>query len=480
MGNWTAGVLCGMRLATFTCMFMVGGNSAAYAQSIRGNFTVRHPPHPPELMIATVLGTVFGCIGGSWSFVTFVPCAIASTAHSSSHRYMIYLFISALVDLMLTVGLALAAVEQAKYLPRPLGMCRNLEQLKPDHGNGKSYFDLLGELLYGENGDPIGAENICKGFVLVWKLEIAMAVLSGIACLIASHSIFMPPLIDYLLKIFTPVKVGISYLRYWTRASQRRAGRRHARRAIETEKAQIELAKQRRSQAAADAEVGIRNYGEKTMLGSYGIATALAKGCHHADFRSLMRVSRAVRAAAAGAMAIEVVRKVTCSAGSKGQCWSCGEQICRDCTNSQTVHRGNEVSFHLNCKPHCSGCYRRKFCYQRPRLMNDNNRWWWVSTPNLCYCDKQRLGVADTYELENDQMVLLERRQARGAMGADHPEGAAQALAGGQWRCLDSLVTRCVECGRFMKRNDASRVWWCIVTCLSRNQVHNTTCDTSE
>ncbi|KAF8451732.1 hypothetical protein BDZ91DRAFT_802562 [Kalaharituber pfeilii] len=61
---------------------------------------------------------------------------------------------------------------------------------------------------------------------------------------------------DYL---FSPCKVGMSYLRYWIRVSQRRTARRHhARCALETEKTQMEATKEECVEAVTDAELGLQ------------------------------------------------------------------------------------------------------------------------------------------------------------------------------------------------------------------------------
>ncbi|KAF8457368.1 hypothetical protein BDZ91DRAFT_744376 [Kalaharituber pfeilii] len=467
MWSWIAYTLLYlMRFISLSFMFNVGGNSALYAKSIIGHSALRDPPHPPQLVIATVFGAIFGCIGGSWCLV-FIFVHLIQRCRPGHTSQLRCLFIWALMDLMLTAGFAVAAVAQAKTLPRPLGKCVNLERLKPVGGDGKSYFDLLGELPLGPEGRKLGPEGMCGDFVLMWRTEIAMAVVSGIACLMGSCSI---------CKAY---RVPLCYLRYWSRASQRRTAGRHARRELEAQKAQMELEKKGQAQAAAaaaaDVEFGLQKHGTGTvkissaevylsrMLGSYGISTALVGACHHADFRSLMRVSKTVRAAALGAMGAEMVQKLTCSSESKGQCWSCGEQICTDCTVSRTLCRDNEVSFHLNCKPHCSSCYRRKFCRHRPQGPNCNVRQdrWWVFTPSLCSCSAQP-GVQDTYEmslcmlckLENDEMALLEQRQARGLARAAGPQEAANVVVGGRWRCS--------ECGTCMKRHN---VWWICALC---------------
>ncbi|KAF8457369.1 hypothetical protein BDZ91DRAFT_786026 [Kalaharituber pfeilii] len=465
-----------MRFIALSLTYLVGTSSALYAKSIIGHSALRDPPYPPQLVIATVLGAIFGCIGGSWCLV-FIFDHLMKGCSPDRTSHLRYLFICALMDLMLTAGFVVAAIVQAKTLPRPLGKCVNLERLKPVGGDGKSYFDLLGELPLGPEGRKLGPGGMCGEFVLVWRTEIAMAVVSGFACLMVSCSIYKAYRVPFMRYLLCPLNLGICYLRYWNRASQRRTARRHARHELEVQKAQMELEKKRqaRAAAAADVEVGLQKHGAglvkisraevhlSKMLGSYGISTALVGACHHADFRSLMRVSKTVRAAALGAMGAEMVQKLTCSSESKGQCWSCGEQICTDCTVSRTLCRDNEVSFHLNCKPHCSSCYRRKFCRHRPQGPNCNVRQdrWWVFTPSLCSCSAQP-GVQDTYEmslcmlckLENDEMALLEQRQARGLAGAAGPEEAANVVVGGRWRCS--------ECGTCMKRHN---VWWICALC---------------
>ncbi|KAF8457367.1 hypothetical protein BDZ91DRAFT_767269 [Kalaharituber pfeilii] len=283
-----------------------------------------------------------------------------------------FLFIWGLVDLTLAMGFAVVVVLQAMYLPRPLGQCQSLEQLKPDGGKGKSYLDFLGQLEFGwfdQNRKQLGCD-----------------------------------------------------------------GRRVTRRALQAEKAQMELEKKGQAQAAADIELGLQKHSEGTVKIS------------SAEVYLSRMLGRAVRAAALGAMGAEMVRKLTCSSGSKGQCWSCGEQICT------ILHRDIEVAFHVKCQPHCSSCYRRKLCCNRPKRLNSNvdNNWWWVSTPNLCSCDKQRFGLGGTYELENDQMALRERRQARGLAMDDDPDGAATMFESSVWRCL--------ECGTCMMKKDVERI----------------------
>ncbi|KAF8451730.1 hypothetical protein BDZ91DRAFT_802560 [Kalaharituber pfeilii] len=261
-------------------MFGVGAFSVQFIGRLSA---LQHPPPPSELMIADVFG--IGFTGGVWSILDcywFLRSPCVSSIYQMYRDFVIYLYIWAFMDLMLTVGFAMGAVTQAKYLPRPLGKCQVLEQLKPHGQNGNSYLDFLGDRSSYDNGKPVSEEDICGALVARWKLEIAMVVLSGIYWLFASYCI-----VEYF---FSPREAVISYLRYWTRASQRRRTRRHhAWHALETQKAkkpQIELANKECGQAVEDKSLRLQKYSERAvMLSSAEELDESLAGCESSDNR---------------------------------------------------------------------------------------------------------------------------------------------------------------------------------------------------
>ncbi|KAF8451733.1 hypothetical protein BDZ91DRAFT_802564 [Kalaharituber pfeilii] len=176
----------------------------------------------------------------------------------------------------------------------------------------------------------------------------------------------------------------------------------------------MRLAKDARmgTQTVADAEIGLQRYGKKAVmvsgaevylsriLGSYGMAMALVEACHHADFRSLMRVSQA------------------------------------DYTISRILD--HDVSFHFNCKPTVRAAIGSRLA---------TNLSYTTATLTTTGGGSPRPGCAAA--TSSDWMALVEQRQKKGlAIDADS-EGAQNVVAGGGWRCLE-----CVKC---MKREDAER-----------------------
>ena len=83
-----------------------------------------------------------------------------------------FLVCTVLWDLGWAVGFIMTAVIQARYLPRPLGSCENLDQLdNPDNG-GKNWLDVLVD---SDTQLPTFKDgfSVCLGETMAWRMTIA-------------------------------------------------------------------------------------------------------------------------------------------------------------------------------------------------------------------------------------------------------------------------------------------------------------------
>ena len=62
------------------------------------------------------------------------------------------------------------AVIQARYLPRPLGRCENLEQLDHPGNGGKVWIDVMVDAKSPDFNDRLA---VCKSETKIWRMSIA-------------------------------------------------------------------------------------------------------------------------------------------------------------------------------------------------------------------------------------------------------------------------------------------------------------------
>lgn len=127
------------------------------------------------------------------------------------------------------------------------------------------------------------------------------------------------------------------------------------------------------------------------VLNIYEMAKVIASECHHADFRSLMLVSKGIRFATQNCMSDRLLKQITCTAGFHygtatrvvGDCWGCGNQICSTCAWLRRIPR--DKAFHLQkCASYCSKCFRHRFCRQRSRKSGSYREWRSRWLPDTC------------------------------------------------------------------------------------------------
>lgn len=101
-----------------------------------------------------------------------VICAFEKTRYQFfSLRRPIFVYL-VFMDLGLGISFIMMAINQARYLPRPLGKCENLSQLdNPDDG-GNNWLDVL---IHPEIPDKQFKNrlDVCSAETLLWKITIA-------------------------------------------------------------------------------------------------------------------------------------------------------------------------------------------------------------------------------------------------------------------------------------------------------------------
>ena len=224
------------------------------------------------------------------------------------------------------------------------------------------------------------------------------------------------------------------------------------------------------------------------LLDTYEMAKAMASECHHADFRSLMLVSKRVRFAAQNCMSSRILKRITCTVdhhrGAANKvaptgCWGCGNQICSGCASPRSIPR--DKAFHLQgCFPFCSPCFRSRFCRPRKRKTGLYREWRSYLLPDACFGHGTRPihskiqfsgWSVPKFELGKEfrdvcslckSMSWEEIAAQQGWMGWTQNGGKL-----GLQQATKATKERCEGCKKFITTSKGQKVWWGCKTCDS-------------
>jgi len=208
------------------------------------------------------------------------------------------------------------------------------------------------------------------------------------------------------------------------------------------------------------------------ILGSYEMAKSIASSCHFTDFRSLMRVSKALRMATLASMDRNILKQTTCfdSTGEgKSTCWTCGNQICASC---KATHRlAKETTFHIeNCSPYCGGCFRKRFCGRPIYEPREVPKKYW--TPAVCLGHGSResqVSAVTVMGVRGRPGTLKSPRRFTPYVYLDDPRDVCE-LCATAWREARSSVriveqNACTGCKKELKLEQGDLIWWACKMC---------------
>jgi hypothetical protein len=101
------------------------------------------------------------------------------------------------------------------------------------------------------------------------------------------------------------------------------------------------------------------------------IRSNMAKHLHYAEFSELHRSATLVDIPSDQVYAI---RLQTCEAGSKTQCWSCGNQTCKSCTIKMKTLIPESTKHLQHCLPYCTICHFIFLCSRKEKDIETTGR----------------------------------------------------------------------------------------------------------
>lgn len=222
------------------------------------------------------------------------------------------------------------------------------------------------------------------------------------------------------------------------------------------------------------------------LLDTYEMAKAMASECHHADFRSLMLVSKGVRFAAQNCMSSRILKRITCTvdhhrgaAANKvapTDCWGCGNQICSGCASPRSIPQ--DKAFHLQrCFPFCSSCFRSRFCHSRNRKTGFYREWRSHWLPDICFGHGSRpihpdiqfsgwlVPRSDLGKEFRDVCSLCKSMSWEEITARQGWMGWSQD--GGRLGHQQATIIKCEGCEKDIPTSKGQKVWWGCRTCDS-------------
>lgn len=107
------------------------------------------------------------------------------------------------------------------------------------------------------------------------------------------------------------------------------------------------------------------------ILSHEKIRLSLSKHLHYAEFADLHRI------AASDDIPndqVQALRLQTCESGSKTQCWSCGNQICKSCTVKAETPIPESTQHLQYCLPYCSLCHLIFLCSRESKDIENTGK----------------------------------------------------------------------------------------------------------
>lgn len=284
--------------------------------------------------------------------------------------------------------IALTAL-QATFLPRPLGRCKNLNQL-----GETSYLDVIAEAIMSHYEKSKGRGSVCAKMVQNWRFQIANIILlstAGLYCL--------------LRAVRRSRSETDARIRFENRLKERGIGMPNTN-SIDTvqdcEDVEMGLAPKHsyshgKDLVSTSITTGGGSFNQTTLprscehylqraLSAYDLLITIAAECHYHDMWNLMLVSRGIRAAILGTITQRSLwKKSLCShptnqhpqnqlypsnpgaadglPGMLIRCFACGSPMCKDCEIRSEPFQAETIRHLRDCMPCCGGCFRAKHCF---------------------------------------------------------------------------------------------------------------------
>jgi hypothetical protein len=149
---------------------------------------------------------------------------------------------------------------------------------------------------------------------------------------------------------------------------------------------------------------------------SYNVLQLLAGKLHYVDLVSLSLVSKRMRATIfpsllEGGTEDRQLRYYSCTGDAKAECWTCGIQVCEDCSKRRTSLDSLTSLHMMGCSARCASCFRtylsRPRRERRPCYCYNYNTWsgWWDNRSIRYRSLKDRVVCRDCNRLSDDKLM---------------------------------------------------------------------------
>ncbi|OCK78590.1 hypothetical protein K432DRAFT_383752 [Lepidopterella palustris CBS 459.81] len=427
------------------------------------------PPLSHKIQIGELFAGPLGVFAFAWNFVMWLPTAL------SPGPLLLYIGI---VDAFIVAALIVATSIETSYIGKTTHQCAQV----PPNGTADQKLIFFERARVINMTNPNYGEHLCHEFMTKFYIGIAMIIMYGISAFsniaIGAFSWLDEPLDYYgrrttsdrssLKTMFTfpitwlwTILAGIflflfSCLPKWMQRpilfSGRYSGKwgHHKKSSAEVKLRQIPSHLPRGLFNKKGTDRALAN----ALL--YEVVLLIAPKVHYVDLVNLSMVSRRVRATMFPPVEENgqdrPLRLYSCYGDKKSKCWTCGIQICSECSATRRC-RTTAVPFHMQlCQAQCSKCfysaihtsYRSCHCHdgRLPRFRGDHSLY---SDRSLC---------RDCNKLSDADLLALKEKHDR----QTYTNLTRQPLA-------------CAECTEALPRTGP--LWWVCSKCLVECRSHH-------
>ncbi|KAF2811251.1 uncharacterized protein BDZ99DRAFT_298409 [Mytilinidion resinicola] len=389
-------------------------------QLVKDHDQLSRPPYNKNVILSQELLYAGSMAAFGWTFVGF---GLILTWKGWA------IFWYGLVDLTLSLVMAVGAAMQASYLPATLTTCKKADTWQV-HGDYPSFFALAASYRSRED-----ANDRCHSFVLVWILGVVVIVFQmliayiGIFSDIREYSILNPyrPFAWFVVIVFGgPYWLACATVRrsrFLYRLLKKVARQLRGCKPIEFEKPPKYVPNY--------SGIKISNPKLENIFNIEHLLLPIASNLHYDDLINLSLTSKSVREAVFPAGDYEHrVRKLkaySCNNNTKSRCEYCNKQVCAECTQCARMP-GLAGLRHLQlCRPSCTKCYFKSIRPGLRRTAIDKRQCrCWVSDASMqdhwicaeCYA-KSKFG----FELQAARERRYKKQLREYAQGIGLPDG---------------------------------------------------------
>ncbi|ORY19569.1 hypothetical protein BCR34DRAFT_134628 [Clohesyomyces aquaticus] len=379
-----------IRFAIFIPFGGYFGYAIQHWNLIKRHVELQGAPYNPIIAKAQEISHHWGKVGFYWNFAVWIPAIVIPAPLS---------LIFTIVDLAITVMLAIATHFQTGYVPHSFDGCRGNKshefQLPPN--TNESFFEIAARL----NSTSIRKTSpfaMCKSYVEEWQYGLSVTIFYALIVfinIIVSFNLFrehrrkgnsfkqwlseLTVAFPQFLAIFVYVPWFLLVLIFrclpLSLKSRTRFGRRYAVKTAQRLPTPHEVKMKTMSMTRRDGKKRYKGgedgnpTGLAEFLGIYDVLMLVVEDLHYADIVNLSLASKSVREAVLPAAdydrRIKHFRMYACEPETKSQCWVCANTICQLCLIPRSL-RPNTLTWHLDtCHPYCTSCYWSSVAHTR-------------------------------------------------------------------------------------------------------------------